>query len=346
LKRHRVYRLNDNHGDLFRGRLCTTEQRGNELENQWILDRFEDEEFDDRSNFNAQGEGDYEQIAIAAPKTTDIFHVKPEVVPDGLTLDPVWHPSDPGSAVRAAYYSAAFMVTYTAAQRLDINPEELEISGVRRTALNPGVDTDVGEIMISDSLPNGSGFTAWLSRNWDEVLDSIIGEEPNSFIDSIIDDPHRQWGAEGCDTSCYDCLRRYRNMTFHGLLDWRLGLNLLRALGSEDFACGLDGGFDLPDLEGWVGQATALRDNFCNLIGGADPCSFGTLPGFERGHYRAVVVHPLWKYTAPKGILAESLAEACDSEFRTVPIDTFNLTRRPGWCLRFFSPDSDIEICP
>jgi len=348
----RVYRLNDNHGELFRGRLCKTKQRGNELENQWILDRYyEEKEFSDRSHFRAHPVGDWEKVAIAAPKTTDILHLKPASVPDGITLDPVWHPSDPGSAVRAAYYSAAFIITYSVADRLDIDPEELEISGVRRTiaSINDS-DTYVGEIVISDFLPNGSGFTAWLDRNWDEVLEGIVGPNSNPFVSSIITNPHRQWsGREGCDSSCYDCLRRYRNMTFHGLLDWRLGLNLLRVFYTGSYGCGLNGKpeFDKPDMEGWIDQSKTLRDNFCSLVGGGvKPRSFGRLAGLEIGNYRAIVVHPLWDYSRPRSILAESIAEACEEGFMVVPLDTFNLTRRSGWCLKFLSMDSDIELCP
>lgn len=346
----RVYRLNDNHGELFRGRLCKTTQRNKqgyykELENQWILDYFEDHDFSDGSHFSAQPTGEYEEIAIASPKTTDILHIKPSLVPEGVTLDPIW----PGSAVKAAYYSAAFIVTSTVAGWLDIDPEELEISGVRRTILNPEEsDTHVGEIVISDFLPNGSGFTNRLSENWDDVLESIVGKNPNQFVQSIVSGAHAQWEGEGCDSSCYDCLRRYRNMPYHSLLDWRLGLNLLRIFYLKDFSCGLDGKFDdtVPDLEGWVGQSRSLRDNFCSLIEGAEPREFGRLAGLERGKYRAVIVHPLWNYTRPKGILARALAEACEGAFRVVPLDTFNLTRRPGWCLKFFTEESEISLCP
>jgi len=344
----RVYRLNDNHGELFRGRRYTTEQRNNELEDQWILDRYEDHDFDDGSNFFiSEPTGNYEEIAIAAPKTTDIFHVKPSAVSRGLTLDPIWHPSDPGSAVRAAYYSAAFTITYSAAQKLDIDPEELEVSGIRRTVLNTGDgDRHIGEIVISDFLPNGSGFTAWLAQNWDDVLEGIVGNNPNSFVkDSILSDSHVQWS--GCDSSCYDCLRRYRNMSYHGLLDWRLGMNILRAFHSTGFSCGLDGEFrKYPDLDGWVEQSFSLRDNFCSLVEGVEPRQFDMLAGLQRGSYRAVVVHPLWNYARPEGILARALAEACEGSFTVVPLDTFNLTRRPGWCLRFFKTGSDIELCP
>lgn len=313
----RVFRVNDNRGQLFKGAIGTaTFGRGDKLlPDQWIDERFHKK--DDKWKFQKQGES--EAIAIIAPKTTGVLRIKPVAVPNGLCLDPI----APGSAVKAAFYSAAFMVRAVAAQELDIDPEELDISGLRQVELE---DKKVGEIVISDRLANGSGFTYWLAEHWEDILTSKIMNSQNSFTEAIVSPEHRR----KCDSSCYDCLQQYRNMNYHGLLDWRLGLSLLRGLASSDFQCGLDRDFSTPDLENWVGKATALRDTFCASFS----CSreqFGALPGFVVGDKRVIIVHPLWNKENPQGLLNEAIATV-ERSAQVRYLDTFNLLRRPSWC--------------
>jgi len=313
----RVFRVNDNRGQLFKGAIGNaTFGRGDKLlPAQWIDERFHKK--DDKWKFQKQGE--LEAIAIVAPKTTGVLRIKPAAVPDGLCLDPI----APGSAVKAAFYSAAFMVRAVAAQELDIDPEELDISGLRQVELG---DKKVGEIVISDRLANGSGFTYWLANHWEDILTDKILNSQNSFAEAIMSRDHR----DKCDSSCYDCLQQYRNMNYHGLLDWRLGLSLLRGVASSNFQCGLDGDFSTPDLEKWVLNATALRNTFCASFN----CSgeqFGALPGFVVGDKSVIIVHPLWNKENPQGLLDEAITTV-EPSAQLRYLDTFNLLRRPSWC--------------
>ena len=314
----RVYKINHRRGELFRGVLGTTASERHTLESQWIDERFQ---VDDRFTFTPQGE--VEAIALAAPKTTDVFRVQPASVPLGLRLDPFAR----GSAVKAAYYSAAFIVRSVAAELLDTDPEEFDISDVRQVELPDG--NRAGEIVLSDHLANGAGFTAWLYHHWPDVLPRIVSlDQPvNTFIGSLVSTAHRQ----ACDSSGYDCLRQYRNMSYHGLLDWRLGLSLLRCLATDTFASGLDANFNLPDLEGWLALAAERRDSFCSTFG-CRPRDFGPIPGFEVGNLQVIVVHPLWDMHRPHGMLAEARAHADPGDVRY--LDTFNLLRRAGWAYR------------
>src|SRR5262249_47322554 len=152
-----------------------------------------------------------QHLAIASPKTTDVLRVKPATVPTGLCLDPLKE----GAALRAAYYSAAFIIRSSAAEQLDIDPEEIDISNVRWVEQPDG--NNLGEIAINDHLPNGAGFTSWIYDNWTTLLTSIVDLAPpsSSFPGALISSSHRD-----CDSSCPDCLRHYRNMSYHGLLDW------------------------------------------------------------------------------------------------------------------------------
>jgi DEAD/DEAH box helicase domain-containing protein len=133
-----------------------------------------------------------------------------------------------------------------------------------------------------------------------------------------------------CDSACYDCLKVYRNMIYHGLLDWRLGLAYLRVLNDSNYTCGLDGRFETPEISQWLHMAEIERDKFVNQFT-YSPRKWGQLPGFEAGVTRFILVHPLWDTASPRGILAEAVAEAGGPQ-HILYIDTFNLARRPGWC--------------
>ena len=313
----RVYRVNNRNGLLFKGAIGTT-QRGNNrqqrLESQWIDERFQQA---DQLRFTQVG--DTESIAIVAPKTTDLLRVQPECVPSGLRLDPV-----ASAGLRAAYYSAAFIVKAVAAGELDIDPDEFDISNVRQIEI-PGGEK-AGEIIVSDHLLNGAGFTAWVGDNWYDLLTSTTDTQAglDTFIGMMTSQSHRS----SCDSSCYACLRNYRNMAYHGLLDWRLGISLLRGLQSVGFRCGLDGDFSSPDLDRWVEQATSLRNSFCTSFP-VQARNFGPLPGLEVRNRQVLVIHPLWDISHPDGLLAEAIA-TCE-QANPLSLDTFNLLRRPAW---------------
>src|SRR5205823_5061254 len=136
----------------------------------------------------------------------------------------------------------------------------------------------VGEIVLSDHLANGAGFVAWISAEWRRLAERLArpDEPQNTFVGALTGPSHRA----SCDSAGYDCIKQYRNMTYHGLLDWRLGLSVLRLLRSAQTVIGLDGRFDDPELVGWQDFATGRRDAFCESFGGR-PLTYGTLPGFE-----------------------------------------------------------------
>ena len=317
----RVYRVNDRRGALFTGQLGTTTRGRNTakrrqvLESQWIDLRYQDA---DGITFSPASLP--ESLALASPKTTDVLRIRPASVAAGLSLDPLTS----SGAVKAAYYSAAFILRSLAAEMLDTDPDEFDVSNVRRVECAPG--QGAGEIVLSDHLTNGSGYVAWVHDNWGHVLAGATStnEPANTFIGALTSASHR----ERCDSAGYDCLRQYRNMTFHGLLDWRLGLSLLRAMSDHTFACGLDHDFSDPDLDGWMEFARERRDAFCITFRCA-PRDFGPLPGFVVGGRQVLVVHPLWDTHSPQGLLAEARATASPSPPRH--LDTFNLLRRESW---------------
>lgn len=312
----RVYRVNSQRGTLFTGALGTTTRDSLRQDFQWIDERFQSA---DRVTFSAIGQP--ESIALAAPKTTDVLRIRPSHVPSGIDLDPLHH----YGSIKAAYYSAAFILRATAASDLDIDPDEIEVVDVRQAPVAGG--GRVGEIALSDYLANGAGFVNWMHTNWQSLIRKVNSttESKGTFIGELTKDEH----LATCDSSGYDCLRQFRNMAYHGLLDWRLGLSMLRCLFDLQFRAGLDGLFTYPDLRGWLAFASDRRNSFCEAF----PCTpreFGSLPGFVVGANEVIVIHPFWNAAYPTGVLAEALA-ASAAPGSCKFVDTFNLLRRPSW---------------
>lgn len=319
----RVFRLNTRRGRLFSGAVGTASLSNglHRFPHQWIDDRYQ-LPGDVGVQFTANGP--LEQFALVSPKTTDILRIRATAVPAGLCLDPLLpFPSIQGSAIKAAYFSAAFILRSIAADRLDIDPEEIDISNLRAV---PGSNGFLGELVISDHLANGAGFTRWVSENWQGLLADAtdIQPRPGSVLYNLIRDEHRT----RCDSSCYDCLRQYRNMNYHGLLDWRLGLALIRILSSPTEICGLTGNFSNPELQGWLDFARVLRNTFCSSFQ-CVPRDFDRLPGCVIGQKQVIFIHPLWNAAQPAELLASGFADA-DQGADIRVLDTFNVLRRPS----------------
>jgi DEAD/DEAH box helicase domain-containing protein len=132
-----------------------------------------------------------------------------------------------------------------------------------------------------------------------------------------------------CDHACPDCIRSYRNMSFHGLLDWRLGLSMLRVMANPEYRCGLDGAFSAPELTGWVEKTRKTRDAFCVAFH-VEPHDFGSLPGAVVGDRPLIFIHPLWNPNDRHGLLEEAGA-ALPADVSPRYRDTFNLHRRMSW---------------
>jgi len=336
-----VYRLNTRRGELFTGRpgqLISTQKHPRprpSLPRQWIDSRFEA-----GARFTPEND-QYEQFALVAPKVTDLLRLMPANIPMGINFDPVPNPQEcrgtfeAAASVKGAYYSAAFILRTVAAMELDIDPDEIDISCLRAV---PRPDRGFsGEIILSDHLPNGAGFVEWMALRLAWLLQESLGSgKRNLFFDEITKEVHRK----ACDLSCPDCIRHYRNLSYHGLLDWRLGLSLLRILKDGSHQCGLDSNvpfakaFDLPELVDWPLYAGKLRDQLCANFHWR-PAIFGDLPGFtfrdaSNRVRNGVMIHPLWSRDVIAGRLAVSVAEAGDPD-DVILADTFNLARRMSW---------------
>lgn len=191
-------------------------------------------------------------------------------------------------------------------------------------------------LQIADSLINGSGLSRRRGENRSDgtphvvhLIHEIFGDEAAwPLVDSLRVDEHGDH-AKRCQASCYRCIQRYGNRSYHGLLDWRLGLGYLRALVSPSYSSGLDAADqNFPEIRGWSERAFALTETAASMR----PDSFSAeihkasgLPSLrekQQGGTTFLVAHPLWR---TDGEFGEKLSGNDDVSF----LGTFNLERRP-----------------
>jgi len=313
-KEGNIYRINDNNKKFFVGSMGTV--NNGQLENQWIIENYR--QFINNQRFKFEPQEDCQTVALASQKQTEVLSIIHETISDDLDLDLL----ESHSAMKGAYYSSAFLLRTLAAEHLDIDPEELDIGNIIRRKIQNKYS---GEIRLNDHLPNGAGFSTEIERRIKHLLNEVINPEKSMFIKSLYDDKH----IRECDTSCHDCLKAYRNINYHGLLDWRLAVSLLRTFISSDYKCGADNQFSTAELKGWEEQAEKCRDDFCRSFPSCHKKQFGSLHGFSIGEKNVIIRHPFWNIKAERGLLAKAGNQASDKEIRYV--DTFNLLRRPGY---------------
>lgn len=352
-----TWRVNTNSDNFFTGKLYNTKnafpfnQNGFWFNNQWLLNDFAAKSNDDNghSMYVQQNEtSSEEKIALASNKNTEIFRIAPSTVPLELDLnmyfskDDLPHVIAQSSGVRSGYYSAAFLLQRTLADKLDVDPTEIEIADIPIKVLEDGTNRRIAEIILTDELPNGSGFVRHLYNNFESILSEVINpSNASSYLGKI----HSQTHQEKCNNACYDCLKVYRNMNYHSLLDWRLGLSMLRLMHDSTFVCGTDGNFNFTELHNWLDFAKELRNYFFSSFysnsQSAEKSEINGLPIIKFGKNKRnviMLVHPFWdlKNIREANWLAEIKAEideyVAQNGGKISIIDTFNLHRRPGWC--------------
>lgn len=302
----RVYAINDNDGLSFEFQRLADGSG-------WVVPRA----LTDPNRYRFDASSSVDIRALASITTTDVLLVGLEhdqIAPDlSLDLSPV------KVSRRAAWYSFGFLLRSAAAKFLDVDSSELRV-GLRTVRYGESVE---GELFLADALENGAGYSTHLGQSdiFLELLHYTLG-------DYRIERHGMQQGP--CDSACYDCLKDYNNMAYHGLLDWRLALDMVRLAAGQQI--GLS--------EHWDGIAESLVDRFSKDFGWV-LTRFGDLPGaIGRGSSTALIaVHPLWNTGFDhRGIrVADAIAEAESRGFtengpkKWVAVDLFNLSRRPAW---------------
>jgi len=164
------------------------------------------------------------RVALLSRRKTDVLLAGINKWPDGIQALPTTLEG------RAAWYSFAFWLRTIASAYLDIDPEELQ-SGTR-TYHGDGVP--FAEAFLCDKLENGAGYCNFLGQpeTFVELLQHCDPDAKPKGSESIAA-KWLQTSHLNCDTSCNKCLRDYNNMSYHGLLDWRLALDMARIASGE-----------------------------------------------------------------------------------------------------------------
>ena len=138
--------------------------------------------------------------------TLERFSLGHELVTDVVRLQ------FPGLRDEWQAYSTAYAVLLGVAETLDVPDTDLNVT-IAGTS-NPGE----AAIVLYDSVPGGAGLVAQLGCK--RVFDEALGKARE-----------RVQGNCGCDSSCYGCLRSYRNQFAHPHLDRNRALEVLRLEG-------------------------------------------------------------------------------------------------------------------
>jgi len=104
-------------------------------------------------------------------------------------------------------------LTKAGCARLELEANELQAE-YRPALTEAGRDGLEAEIYLYDTLPGGAGFAQRVGKLGLPVVEAAL-----SILENC---------PEGCDRSCYRCLRSYKNKFEHDLLDRHIGASLLR----------------------------------------------------------------------------------------------------------------------
>ena len=250
-------------------------------------------------NYNANGRAEIVRkdvvpnstldIALGSKKITEMVKLELKSYPETLNLS-----LEKGnrSAIRAAFYSAAFLLQRALADKLDVQPDEIEICEKIEE------QQEYPSLYLSDALPNGAGIVSYLYKDGklEELINSIISfksfdenktSNDKSFMQSLITYSHRH----NCLTACQKCLLTYSNRGFHHVLYWRLGVGLLRLMIDETY----DFGFDISnrckyaELSDWnhIVEECAKKFNFIATT--ADK-----VYNVDNNGLCTIIYHPLW----------------------------------------------------
>ncbi|MFB2880682.1 DEAD/DEAH box helicase [Floridanema aerugineum] len=265
------------------------------------------------------------RVALLSRRKTDILLVNIEQWPSGVFADPRTVEG------RAAWYSFAFWLRIAAAAHLDVDAQELQ-AGFRSLEQNGAI---IGQAFLCDQLENGAGYCRFLARSneFQQLITQTDPTIPNSIASRWIN-PHGH-GSE-CDASCNICLRDYQNLAYHGLLDWRLALDMARLVSNSSSVVDLNtswGNFQNP----WLNLVQNPIAAALNRLGYGSPVRFGTLSGYVHQNQQRrtirILRHPLWNDDHPEWMAAVANAQTQYPNYQVESANPFMVLRRPGDCL-------------
>lgn len=270
---------------------------------------------------------------LAAPRVTDSLTLAPAYVSPALSL--LTRDDERASEAyptrlgfRAGALSACFLIVHAAATELDVDPGEFEVLEPRIWGINEESCRPL--LQLCDFHVNGAGFCDRLSAADPSgvplvvrLMRDIVTREDASPLSELRASGHRAT----CDQACYGCLCRFGNQPYHGLLDWRLGLDTLSLLLDPEFEAGIDGVFEAPGLRDWRELAVRYAHDVEALLGGSEQRTLDGIPlvRVTRDAWMAII-HPFWDWNS---VLQRRPALADFAmDRRIASATTFDLARR------------------
>jgi len=272
--------------------------------------------------------GPSRRVALLSRRYTQILLVGIERWSQGIYADPTTVEG------RAAWYSFAFWLRTAGGVLLDVEPEELQ-AGFRSIA---GIGGPAGQAFLSDNLENGAGYCGQLARpeTFAELLAEADPRRARSLAAVWLRPEHADAG--GCDTSCNRCLRDFFNLPYHGLLDWRLALDMARLAADPTYQLDMREG--TPGGATWNSLLRGVAAPVPNLLQGLRYERVGEVEGLHAFLYdgvgsRTVLLlrHPLWQDCHPEYERAHLAALALYPGATVRPMNPFLILRRPAEAL-------------
>jgi hypothetical protein len=286
----------------------------------------------DESLDSVEFSGNCYRIALASRRKTDVLLVDVDKWAEGIFANPTTVEG------RAGWYSFAFWLRIAAGTHLDVDALELQ-AGFRSSERN---NQPIGQAFLCDELENGAGYCSFLAQpqEFETLLQLADCDDPNSiahkWMKTTIDPNGGQPHGQKCDTSCNLCLRDFGNLPYHGLLDWRLALDMARLMSDASVSIDMEspwGSFSNP-WQRLVKEESAPVPQILYRLGYKTPKQFGSLTGYIRSRRNEkqvlLVRHPLWTDEHPQWQKAVSEAKKQYPKHEISEANPFMILRRPG----------------
>ncbi len=280
-----------------------------------------------------KAEGPSRRVALLSRRRTDVLLVDIQDWPKGIFADPMKVEG------RASWYSFAFWLRIVAGALLDVDPQELQ-SGFR-SLIGSGVHNPIGQAFLCDQLENGAGYCRYLAQP--SEFQKMLQQADATYVSSNgLPSVASKWMNRAtsidhglsCDTSCNLCIRDFGNLAYHGLLDWRLALDMARVASSGQSRVDL--------FSNWNGQPNPWRNlvegtiapvpTLLRQLGYNEPYSFGMVRVYKHSRQKKLLIecHPLWQEGHPdyQSTYADAQRQFSDCEIK--PMNPFMVLRRPA----------------
>jgi hypothetical protein len=116
-------------------------------------------------------------------------------------------------------WSLVYAIIQGAVRLFEIDPDDLDAHVLTKATRSADgqIHLEVLDIIWLDRIVGGSGVLHRLSEHFPKVAQAAL----------------EHLAGHDCPTSCYRCLRTYRNQTWHKFLNWRTVESYLRGVGGE-----------------------------------------------------------------------------------------------------------------